>query len=65
LLADMDEERPRKERRKRRRLADEYKAATMKLVLSGRRTAGQVPWAEEPHPAGHGLLGESLRARCR
>lgn len=38
----MDEERPRKERRKRRRFTDEYKAATVKLVLSGRKTAGQV-----------------------
>ena len=38
----MDAEKPRKERRKRRRFTDEYKAATVKLVLSGRKTAGQV-----------------------
>lgn len=42
MVSDMDEERPRKERRKRRRFTDEYKAATVKLVLSGRKTAGQV-----------------------
>ena len=29
-------------RRQRRRLADEFKAQTVKLVLSGHRTAGQV-----------------------
>jgi len=38
----MDEEKPKKERRQRRRFTDEYKAATVKLVLSGRKTAGQV-----------------------
>ncbi len=38
----MDEEQPKKERRQRRRFTDEYKAATVKLVLSGRKTAGQV-----------------------
>lgn len=38
----MDEGKPKKERRQRRRFTDEYKAATVKLVLSGRKTAGQV-----------------------
>ena len=31
-----------KQRRQRRRFSDEYKAETVKLVLSGRKTAGQV-----------------------
>ncbi len=37
----MEEEKPKK-RRQRRRFTDEYKAATVKLVLSGKKTAGQV-----------------------
>jgi transposase len=42
MVSTMDEEKPKKERRQRRRFTDEYKAATVKLVLSGRKTAGQV-----------------------
>jgi len=38
----MEEGKPKKERRQRRRFSDEYKASTVKLVLSGRKTAGQV-----------------------
>jgi transposase len=38
----MDEEKPKKARRQRRRFSDEYKAATVKLVLSGKKTAGRV-----------------------
>ncbi len=38
----MEEGKPKKERRQRRRFTDEYKAATVKLVLSGKKTAGQV-----------------------
>ncbi|SRR6266568_4084270 len=38
----MEEGKPKRERRQRRRFSDEYKASTVKLVLSGRKTAGQV-----------------------
>jgi transposase len=38
----MAEEKPKKQRRQRRRFSDEYKSETVKLVLSGRKTAGQV-----------------------
>ena len=38
----MEEGKAKQERRQRRRFTDDYKAATVKLVLSGRKTAGQV-----------------------
>jgi hypothetical protein len=38
----MGEGKAKKERRQRRKFTDDYKAATEKLVLSGRKTAGQV-----------------------
>ena len=38
----MEEGKPKKERRQRRRFTDEFKAATVKRVLAGTRTAGQV-----------------------
>jgi len=41
-VSTMEEGKAKKERRQRRRFSDEYKASTVKLVLSGRKTAGQV-----------------------
>jgi transposase len=38
----MEEAKPKRQRRQRRRFSDEYKAETVKLVLSGHKTAGQV-----------------------
>ncbi len=38
----MEEGKPKKQRRKRRRFTDEFKAATVERVLSGTKTAGQV-----------------------
>ena len=41
-VSDMDEGKKKVQRRQRRRFTDEYKAQTVKLVLSGHKTAGQV-----------------------
>jgi transposase len=38
----MEEGKPKKQRRRRRRFTDEFKAATVQRVLSGTKTAGQV-----------------------
>ncbi len=38
----MGESKGKRQRRKRRRFTDEFKAETVKLVLSGMKTAGQV-----------------------
>ncbi len=44
-----------KQRRKRRRFTDEFKGETVKRVLSGSKTAGQV--ARELDPTETALLG--------
>lgn len=41
-MSSMSEEKAKKQRRQRRSFSDEYKAETVKLVLSGHKTAGQV-----------------------
>ena len=41
-VSNMGEAKRKVERRQRRSFTDEYKAETVKLVLSGHKTAGQV-----------------------